>query len=138
MHSGSLNHSGLRSQLGRRGRERDGGQREEKDGEDVRSRQMERGRAGESETRKERECENARSHWWAVRCEDSTAHQHQSEPNFSCPASIQRETAMATHKHISVLTALTYTVTTYIVSTVFEHLFVAMTTKHTVDQHFII
>lgn len=38
-----MSHSGLRSQLVRRGRKkRDGGLRGEKDGEDVRGRQMER------------------------------------------------------------------------------------------------
>lgn len=31
------------------------------------------------------------------RCEDSTAHQYRSEPNFSCPASIRIGIAMATH-----------------------------------------
>lgn len=49
----TVSHSGLYSQLGRRGRERDGGQREEKDGKDVRGRQMETESGGKEKEREE-------------------------------------------------------------------------------------
>lgn len=108
--------SGLYSQLGRRGRERDGGQREGRKmrrmSETDRWRGIQGGRGEETERGRAAKNWEEGKEWKCMvtlvggRCEDSAAHQHQSEPNFSCPVSSWAVITMATHTHIFTLTAV--------------------------------